>query len=200
LEDDSLCPLYDKEALWIIRFRTYPTFSGYFWTLNPCFYKSPKRQFMEHYRAKLRCDNLFYGRPDHRVRIPTVKDLRKRLKNDHFSAGLPISFLWSASFGVIVLPVGTKIRKLQRHWRGEKSTTPPSHSRRFCWWWCCGYRYHTLQIERPCQIRGENPKPEPKKHGRKTRAEKEAYNKQKQEQEAEQTLFEESIAALLEVS
>ncbi|MGG3863931.1 transposase, partial [Aneurinibacillus aneurinilyticus] len=42
-------------------------------------------------------------------------------------------------------------------------------------------------------------KPEPKKRGRKTKAEKEAYDTKKQEEEAQKTLFEKSIAAQLDV-
>lgn len=43
------------------------------------------------------------------------------------------------------------------------------------------------------------PKPESKKRGRKTKAEKEAYDTKKQEEEAQKPLFEKSIAAQLDV-
>lgn len=133
-------------------------------------------------------------------RIPTMKDLRKRLKND-FIFRLDCGFLFSdhlpseASFsrlakklehcnGLERLKKHVLIQAIQEGFVDDEAVS-----------------FDATHFESRDQAKSEEkkPKPEPKKRGRKTKAEKEADDKQKQEQEAQKTLFEKSIAAQLDV-
>lgn len=133
-------------------------------------------------------------------RIPTVKDLRKRLKND-FIFRLDCGFLFSDS-----LPSEASFSRLVKKLENCKGLETMKNE----------LLLHAIQegfIEDEAlaidathfesrdraKTEEKKPKPEPKKRGRKTKAEKESYDKQKQEEEAQKTLFEKSIAAQLDV-
>lgn len=134
-------------------------------------------------------------------RIPTVKDLRKRLKND-FIFRLDCGFLFSdplpseASFSRLAQKLenckGLEMLKSQLLLQAIQEGFVDYDA----------VAVDATQFESRDQAKSEEkkPKPEPKKRGRKTKAEKEACDKQKQEQEAQQSLFEKSIASQLDVS
>jgi transposase len=133
-------------------------------------------------------------------RIPTVKDLRKRLKNDlvfRFECG----FLFSdqlpseASFSCLVqkLSQTTLLEEMQNQIllqaiqegfvEDDAVAIDATH----------------FEARDRAKAQEKKPKPEPKKRGRKSKADKEAYEKQKQEEEGQQSLYEKSIADQLDV-
>ncbi|MEW9673919.1 transposase, partial [Ammoniphilus sp. 3BR4] len=133
-------------------------------------------------------------------RIPTVKDLRKRLKNDfifrldcgfHFSDQLPSEASFSRLVQKLESCKGLEIMKNQLLLQAIQEGFVEDD----------GVAIDATHFESRDRAKAEEKKPksEPKKRGRKSKAEKEAYDKQKQEEKAQQTLFEKSIVAQLDV-
>jgi transposase len=133
-------------------------------------------------------------------RIPTIKDLLKRLKYD-FIFRLDCGFLFSDQ-----LPSESSFSRLaQKLENCQGLESVKNHillqaiQEGFVDDDAVAMDATHFESRDQAKTEEKKPKPEPKKRGRKTKAEKEAYDTQKQEQEAQQTLFEKSIAAQLDV-
>jgi transposase len=134
-------------------------------------------------------------------RIPTIKDLRKRLKYD-FIFRLECGFLFSdrlpseASFSRLIQKISESkvletvkdqliIQAIREGFiQDDAAALDATH----------------FESRDQAKAQEKKPKPEPKKRGRKSKSEKEAYEKQKQEDEAQKNVFEKSIAAQLDVT
>ncbi|PLR88958.1 transposase [Bacillus sp. T33-2] len=134
-------------------------------------------------------------------RIPTIKDLVKRLKHD-FIFRLECGFLFSdqvpseSSYSRLIeklseSDVTEKIKEsilLQAIEEGfvddENIAIDASH----------------FEARDKAPAKEKKPKPEPKKRGRKKKEEKEQYDQQKRAEELNKTLYEKTIAAQLDVS
>ncbi|GED18217.1 IS1182 family transposase [Aneurinibacillus migulanus] len=133
-------------------------------------------------------------------RIPTVKDLRKRLKDDVLFR-LECGFLFSdalpseASFSRLVQKLSQTalledmqnqilLQAIQEGFvEDEAVAIDATH----------------FESRDQAKTQEKKAKPEPKKRGRRSKAEKEAYEKQKQEEKAESSVFEKLIADQLDV-
>jgi transposase len=132
-------------------------------------------------------------------RIPTVKDLRKRLKHD-FIFRLECGFLVSdslpseASYSRLVqkLSETTLLEKVQ------DTLLLQAIQEGFVNDEAVAFDATHFESRDRGVAKEKKPKPEPKKRGRKTKAEKEIYDKKKQEEEAQKSLYEKSIAAQLD--
>jgi transposase len=151
-------------------------------------------------RVELRCNDLFFVA---RIveRIPTIKDLVKRLKNDLIFR-LECGFLVSdqlpseSSYSRLIeklseTPVLEHIKDsilLQAIEEGfvddENAAIDATH----------------FEARDHAPAQEKKPKPEPKKRGRKKKEEKEQYDQQKREEELNKTLFEKTISVQLDVS
>lgn len=133
-------------------------------------------------------------------RIPTIKDLRKRLKHDLIFR-LECGFLFSdilpseASYSRLIqkLSETTLLEKVQDTLLLQAMEEGFVDDE--------GVAIDATHFESRDrgQAQEKKPKPEPKKRGRKSKAEKDIYDKQKQEEEAQKSLYEKSISAQLDV-
>ncbi|PUA38388.1 hypothetical protein C8Z91_14480 [Paenibacillus elgii] len=133
-------------------------------------------------------------------RIPTVKDLRKRLKHD-FIFRMECGFLFSdnlpseASYSRLIQKLSETtllekvqdkllIQAIQEGFIDDEAVAIDAT--------------HFESRDRGI-AKEKKTKPEPKKRGHKSKTEKEIYDKQKQEEEAQKSLYEKSIATQLDV-
>ncbi|QOS97246.1 transposase [Brevibacterium sp. JNUCC-42] len=134
-------------------------------------------------------------------RIPTVKDLRKRLKHD-FIFRMECGFLFcdslpsEASYSRLVHKLSETehlekvqdkllLQAIQEGFIGDEAIAIDAT--------------HFESRDRGV-AKEKKTKPELKKRGRKSKAEKDIYDKQKQEKEAQKSLYEKTIAAQLDVT
>jgi transposase len=133
-------------------------------------------------------------------RIPTVKDLRKRLKHD-FLFRLECGFLFSdrlpseASFSRLIqkLSETTLLETIQN------MVLRQAVEEGFVVDDVVAIDATHFESRDRGTSQKEKPKQDPKKRGRKSKAEKEHYEKQKQEEEARKSLYEKTIVTQLDV-
>lgn len=134
-------------------------------------------------------------------RLPTIKDLIKRLKHD-FIFRLECGFLVSdqvpseASFSRLI----EKLSETDVMEKTRESILFQAIEEGFITDENIGFDACHFEARDKAPTTEKKPKPEPKKRGRKKKEEKEQYDQQKRVEELNMTLYEKPIAAQLDVS
>jgi transposase len=134
-------------------------------------------------------------------RIPTIKDLIKRLKHD-FIFRLECGFLVSdqnpseASYSRLI----EKLSETDAMEKIKKSILLQAIEEGFVTDENIAFHASHFEARVKAPATEKKPKPEPKKRGRKKKEEKEKYDQQKLIKEQKMTLYEKPIAAQLDVS